>query len=206
MIKIELKEIEQWVKYNPDEWKALTQRFIEMDTTISNEDIARIYIGYTFTDDYDSFGEDWIQIYAISLNTDKIGDALDMAWQSHCKNPFNLDILNFMVSRVPQQHELWRILAWHFAKLMRGILATGSGENAENAISVTCVDDEYLVMKNALEIDNIESQRLVVNDKGTYDVFRVSPSALYPHDEVWMDIGASKSLQTQYLNSLRQRK
>lgn len=198
-----LKEIEQWVKHNHEEWSALTQRFVEMDSTISNEDVARIYLGYTFTDDYDSFGEDWIQIYAMSLNPEKIGDALDMAWQSHCKNPFNLDVLNFMVTTVPQGHELWRIMAWHFAKLLRGILSTGNGEDMEHAIMVTSVNDEYLVLRNGLEVEKIESVRMVRDGERCYDVFKVLPTASCPLGEVWMEITPSKSLQTLYLNSLR---
>ena len=52
-LDIDLDKIRFEVAQNPAEFKALMNRFVSGDTSLSLEQLAKIYFGYAFTYDYD---------------------------------------------------------------------------------------------------------------------------------------------------------
>ena len=115
-------------------------------------------------------------------------EVLRLAWNEACRNPFNLDALDALLRIVPQEHDIWKVAAWRFSRLLKAIASTGDGTSQATAFCVICVQDEYMLMRSVLEIENFVSQELIIDGLHSFDRISVEPSNLYPHREVFFDI------------------
>lgn len=181
-------EIEKWVNTRPDEVAAASKRFEMLDDTLTLEDTARAYIAQADIGD----GCSDLDFNRMALDTMmKTGDkegALRLAWDMACRNPFNLDALDVLLRIVPQQHDIWKVAAWRFTRLLKAIASTGDGASSQSAFCVICVQDEYMFMRAALEINDISGQQLVIDGMRSFDCFSVTPCKHYSHSKIYFEI------------------
>ena len=185
---IDCSEIENWACSTPDEVAKLTARFEQLDQTLTIDEIARAYIAQAYVgDEYSDLDFNRMAIDTM-MKTGDIENALRLAWDTACRHPFNLDALNALLQIVPQEHDIWTVAAWRFSKLLKAITSTGDGMSEKSAFCVICVQDEYMVMRAALEITGIQDQQLIINGMKSFDCFTVTPCNSYPHDKVFFEI------------------
>lgn len=181
-------EIEKWVHEKPDEVSVLCKRFEELDDTLSPEDIARAYVAQAYMGDGCSDLDFNRMALDAMMKTGDLENALRLAWDVACRNPFNLDALDVLLRIVPQQHDIWKVAAWRFSRLLKAIASTGDGISTLSAFCVICVQDEYMFMRAALEINDISGQQLVIDGMRSFDCFTVTPCNHYIHPEIYFEI------------------
>ena len=185
--RMDCLEIEAWAAGNPQDAKALARRFEELDNTLSLEEIARAYIGHAYTDGYCDMGIDRMQLDQMMANGD-MENALRLAWNTSCDNPFNLDALDVLLRIVPEEHEIWKVAAWRFSRLLKAIASTGDGTSVNTAFIVTSTRDEFMLMKSMLELQDVTDRHLIVVGMRSFDKYAVAPSPGYPHGEIFFEI------------------
>ncbi|MDE6224859.1 MAG: DUF4919 domain-containing protein, partial [Muribaculaceae bacterium] len=129
-IDIDLDKIRFEVAQNPAEFKALMKRFISGDTSLSLEQLAKVYFGYAFSYDYDptETNDDVNQAYE-QLDYNKTWSLCNEALKV---NPVSLDLLvKALVAANNGTNERARrelpALRNRFSMLSDLILATGRG-------------------------------------------------------------------------------
>lgn len=185
--RIDCLEIETWTAANPHEAKALARRFEELDSTLSLEEIAKAYIGHAYADGYCDMGLDRMQLDQMMTNSD-MENALRLAWNTSCDNPFNLDALDVLLRIVPEEHEIWKVAAWRFSRLLKAIASTGDGTSILSAFIVTSTRDEFMLMKSMFELQNVTDRHLIVSGTRSFDKYVVTPTHEYPHNEIFFEI------------------
>ncbi len=187
-MSIDCLEIEKWASEEPKEVAGLVARFEQLDSTLTLDDIARTYVAQAYIGDgYSDLDFNRIGIDCM-MKTGDLEGALRLAWDTACRHPFNLDALDALLRIVPQEHDIWTVAAWRFSRLLKAIASTGDGTSPESAFCVICVQDEYMLMKAALEITEIGNQQLVVEGMRSYDSFSVKPTDNYSHDKIYFEI------------------
>lgn len=183
-------EVEKWATVDADKVGELVARFEQLDDTLTCEELARAYVAQAYAGNgsgYTDIDFDRMAIDAMMKSGD-MENALRLAWTAACRNPFNLDALDALLRIVPQEHDIWKVAAWRFSRLLKAIASTGDGTSQATAFCVICVQDEYMLMRSVLEIENFVSQELIIDGLHSFDRISVEPSNLYPHHEVFFDI------------------
>ena len=185
--RIDCLEIEAWTANKPDEAKSLARRFEELDNSMSLEEIARAYIAHAYADGYCDMELDRFQLEQMMCKKD-MENALRLAWDASCNNPFNLDALDVLLRIVPEEHEIWKVAAWRFSRLLKAIASTGDGSSMKTAFIVTSTRDEFMLMKSMFELRHISDRHLIVSGIRSFDKYAVTPSQGYPHKEIFFEI------------------
>lgn len=185
---IDCREIELWASQKPDEVVALAKRFDELDATLSPDDIARAYVAQAYVKNNSSDIDFDGMMLDSMVKTGDYENALRMAWDLVCRSPFNLHATETLLHIVPKEHDIWKLAAWRYTHLLNAILSTGDGTSPQSAFCVICVQDEYIVMRGALEIENILQQSLEIEGERSYDRFDVAAGDRYPHSVIYFDI------------------
>ncbi len=185
--RIDCLEIEAWTSNKSDDAKTLARRFEELDNSLSLEEIARAYISHAYADGYCDMGLDRLRLDEMMKKGD-IENALRLAWDASCDNPFNLDALDALLKIVPQEHEIWKVAAWRFSRLLKAIASTGDGTSTQTAFIVTSTRDEFMLMKSMFELQSISDRHLIVMGMRSFDKYTVTPAQGYPHKEIFFEI------------------
>ncbi len=185
---IDCNEIEKWAREKPTEVATITARFDRLDNSLPLSDIARAYVAQAYVNEcYSDIDFNRMAIDSM-IKTGDIENALRLAWDTACRNPYNLDALNALLRIVPKEHDIWKLAAWRFSKLLKAIVSTGDGSSIQSAFCVICVYDEYTLMRSALELTEISERHLIVNGMRSYDCFIVVPNQQYRHDKIYFEI------------------
>lgn len=187
-VVVDCFEIEKWASAKPGEVEAIVKRFEGLDDTLAPVDIARAYVAQAYVGDGCSDLDFNRMALDTMMKTGRVEDALRLAWDVACRDPFNLDALDVLLRIVPPQHDIWKVAAWRFSRLLRAIASTGDGTSTRSAFCVVCVQDEYMLMRAALELGEISSQELVVEGLRSYDRFTVAPGDKFPHTSIYFEI------------------
>ncbi len=185
---MDCNEIEKWANAYPEAVAALVARFEQLDDSLTAEDIARAYVAQAYVGEGYSDLDFSDMVISSMIKTGDMENALRLSWDTACRCPFNLNALDNLLRMVPQEHDIWRLAAWRFSRLLKAIASTGDGTAASTAFCVICVRDEYMLMRSMLEIENIHEQHLVVDGMRSYDCFKIEPTDLYPHDTIYFEI------------------
>lgn len=185
---MDCNEIEKWAGENPETVAALAERFERLDATLTHEDIARAYVAKAYVGDGYSDLDFSDMVISSMMKTGDIENALRLSWDTACRYPFNLNALDSLLRLVPQEHDIWKLAAWRFSRLLKAIASTGDGTTTSSAFCVICVRDEYMLMRSMFEITGIHEQQLVIEGMRSYDRFHIDPTDLYPHDTIYFEI------------------
>ncbi len=172
-MQIDYAEMERFVKDERIEYDLLLTRFEQGDPTLSKEEVAQIYYGFPFTDEYNSF--------ALYMNIDKayskndFATALPLIKEELKKNPLSLSLLIKAMTcsialKDPDLQSFLENTSLRYQQIIQAILATGNGTSTETAYKVICVSDEYEIIFKPLQAKSIQQQATLENK---YDVFNV---------------------------------
>lgn len=155
---VDYREIEVDVTMRPAEYKALLDRFIAADTTLTPKEVATVYYGFAFTPSYeprDSFPEihqaydrqDYEEVARL------IGPALEL-------NPVSLDLSIIAlavyergVGPTPGAKAL--NMAIRSDMIANAILKSGRGTYAQSPFYVICDIDRRRILSNVIGVGTI---------------------------------------------------
>jgi len=191
-IHINFNEIKQKVENVNSEsyYPKLLKRFNDFDSTLTLEENALIYYGFSFQDDYIKnkpkeeklkFFDNTKEYEKLKIECQKILD----------KNPVSLEANNkmgFALFKLGKAEIEWKKYQKRFRDLRKVIVYSGNGLSCESAFKVIYVSDEYNVIYDYFEITKIDRQSL----SGMCDKFLNEPSKFYKGTEIFFD--ASRSL------------
>lgn len=151
-------EVEVEVTMHPDQYRALLDRFISADTTLTNAEVTTIYYGYPFTPGYeprDSFPE----IHKAYQEADfhEVARLVESALEL---NPLSLDLMIMGLGAYergagdsPGKHSL--NLAIRCDQLATAILESGRGTFAQSPFYVISSSDRDRILHNVLGVGEI---------------------------------------------------
>lgn len=174
-LDVNVDSIKSFVTENNDVYKALLDRYISGDTTLTVDDCAIIYYGYSFNPIYE--GEYVSTTEANSyFRAGKYDKARPVFEKSLSYNPVSLEnIYKTMVcAYFANDMSKYEVLNLRFQQLVMVILLTGDGTSADSGFWVIDVGDEYQILYNVLKIGKVNSQALVSGKNGMCDEMNVT--------------------------------
>lgn len=174
IIDVDLNRIEVDMTINPSEYRELLNRFIESDSTLTIEDVARLYYGQGFTFEYDPD-----QTFPLITDAYDRGDfttAASLADAVLNENPLSLRLLvtGFIAAvkdNSPESIEMGYRMRWRLDRLVDTIIASGNGVSAATPFYVASTEDLRCFLRYILEVDNVLDTSLVGN--GDVEAFKV---------------------------------
>lgn len=159
---VDYKEIEDYVKDNRSDYDALVGRFVSADTTLTNDEIAKIYYGNFFTGNFSPYATN-DGVNKAFKNKD-YAKAFKMSQKLLKSNPVALDILQiYLVSSKALNKEVEASNAQiRFNQIVSMILDSGEGSE-ESPFKVICIADEYAILRTAYRIKEFKGQALTNN-------------------------------------------
>lgn len=168
---IDLNAIRVDATMNPSKYRALLQRFIDADSTLTVNDMANIYFGYPATYDYNPTrtypdiqkafdAEDYITVY-------------DLANQALERDPLSLNLLvKALIAAqnkpgIPDE-QAFESLKTRFNKLAQIILLSGRGTMPDSPFIVITQSDMDALLRDVLYITDITERGYF----GVYDVVK----------------------------------
>lgn len=192
-MQVDYAQMEQFVKNERTEYDLLLTRFKQGDPTLSKEEVAQIYYGFPFTEEYNSFPF-YTNIDKAYVKNDFVA-AFPLIKQELKKNPVSLSLLIKAITcclalKDPDLQSFLDNASLCYQQIIQTILATGNGNSKETAYKVICVSDEYEIIFKPLRAKSIQQQATLENK---YDVFNVKlPRG---KTKLFFDISISFSLQ-----------
>ena len=159
-------EVKQWMSEHGDEFKALQQRFIRGDETLTNQEIGLIYYGQAFTEKYNP-----LPFFGIkeALDEKDFEKCLSLCKESLGKFPAAVTTLLHGLISAQQigDTDVLSNYALRFRQLTQMLLTIGDGKSIEKAIPVLWVDEEYAILAGAP--GKLILQELLHQDGEQYD-------------------------------------
>lgn len=130
-------------------YPVLIQRFLQFDTTLTEQEFCYIYYGNVFADYYDPYGtgeneEKFLEIY----EQEKFLEAIPFGEKTLIENPVNLKILLKMLTcyySLADSTTTKKYANLYFG-LLDEIFKSGDGKSIETAYVVNKVNDEYQML------------------------------------------------------------
>ncbi len=159
-LEIDYKSIEEAVTSNPGNYDSLLQRFIRADTTLTDQECAVVYYGFSFREGYMPLIIDSEMMTAV-----KEGDyekTIAEATRILDENPVYLRA-NYLMGLAMNntKNPEWEKYVWRFSAICRAILGSGDGQSAETAFKVICIADEYEILQKIFRIRGLQKQAAV---------------------------------------------
>lgn len=172
-MQVDYAQMEQFVKNERTEYDLLLTRFEQGDPTLSKEEVAQIYYGFPFTEEYISFPF-YTKIDKAYVKNDFVA-AFPLIKQELKKNPVSLSLLIKAITcclalKDPELQSFRDNASLRYQQIIQAILATGNGSSKDTAYKVICVSDEYEIIFKPLQVESIQQQATLENK---YDVFKV---------------------------------
>jgi len=167
-------------------YPTLLKRFNEFDSTLTHQEYALIYYGFSFQDDYLKNKPDISKLNELSEGEDY--DAIIKECEKILvKNPVCLQANNKMgyaLYKLGKSQTEWKKYQNRYRAIRKVIVYSGNGLSAETAFKVIYVEDEYNMLYSYFETSKIYEQSLV----GLCDKFIIEPSDYYKSSEIFFDI------------------
>lgn len=182
-LTIDYNAIESFVKNNRDEYDALFKRFLECDTTLTADEMAKLYYGYTYTEGY--FGYYSLDEKELNkmLEAEEYTKAVQWLQKEREKEPFNITVLNRLaISAHLAGNDDLAVKSFMQFDLIDNIIAASGNGTEEHPHHIIYVNDEYEVMRGGYRIDSFQKQTL----RNSCDVMSVIKNG-EPRD-IWFDI------------------
>lgn len=168
-IYVDLNRIEVEMTMNPSEYRQLFDRFVAADTTLTTDEIAKIYYGQGFTVDYDPNAT--FPLITEAYKRQDYSTVASLADAILDENPLSLDLLVMgLVAATrearPQDHKVALKLQRRLDMLINTIIATGTGTSSQSPFYIASTEDLRQFLKNVLGVSEI----IDVSKVGTGDV------------------------------------
>lgn len=188
-LNINYSEIEKIIndKNRESYYPKLLQRYNDFDSTLTINEYALIYYGFSFQDNY-------IKAQSADKNIRKIADEENYEKTiAECEkiliiNPVSLDANNEMgyaLFKLGKLESEWKKYQNRYRAIRKVIAWSGDGLSEKTAFKVIFISDEYNMIHSYFEIPEIYSQALT---NGLCDRFKIDPSEYYSHSEIYFDI------------------
>lgn len=191
-IHVNFNEIKQKVENKNAEsyYPKLLKRFNDFDSTLSLEENALIYYGFSFQDDYirNKPTEEKLKTFYNNNEYEKLKIECQKILD---KNPVSLEANNKMgyaLFKLGKAESEWKKYQKRYRDLRKVIVYSGNGLSCESAFKVIYVSDEYNIIYDYFEITKIDQQSLI----GMCDKLLIEPSDFYKAKHIFFD--ASRSL------------
>lgn len=154
---VDYKEIENFVKDNRTGYDALMSRFTGADTTLTKEEIAKIYYGYSFTEDHYPYSTNIEAEKA--FNKEDFEEAFAKSKDRLKSNPVSLNLLliTFESAKFLNLEADASNAKIRFNKIANMIFDSGDGSE-KFPFKVICVADEYVILKTYYKMEKLVSQ------------------------------------------------
>lgn len=172
----------------------MLQRFNNFDESLTLEEYALIYYGFSFHEDYLKNQPDE-QILSELLKANDYEKLIIECEKVLERNPVSLkanDYMGYALFKLDKPEEEWKKFQSRFRGLRRAIVYSGNGLSCDTSFKVIYISDEYNVLYQYFKIEEIYSQTLT---SGACDKFAIKPSDNYQVNEVYFDI--SRKLRRQ---------
>ena len=141
-------EVKQWMSEHGDDFKALQQRFISGDETLTNREIGLIYYGQAFTEEFNP-----IPFLLIKKASEEEDYEKCLSWCKDALSKFPAAITSLLYGLISAQRigdtDVLSNYVLRFRQLTQMLLSIGDGKSIENAIPVLWVDEEYAILSSA---------------------------------------------------------
>ena len=141
------------------EFQLLVNRFAACDTTLTREEIATVYYGSSYLQDYNLMQAecDDIRKMAEEGKLEEARTALEAKLKDH---PVSLFLL-FSLFNLAEDEDSAEPYRWKIVSLLGTIDNTGRVNDPEHPFQVICVNDEYHALNNILGMAEFKSQAVV---------------------------------------------
>lgn len=187
-LKIDYSEIKAKVedKKSNSYYPKLLKRFNDFDSTLTIEDYALVYYGFSFQDDYLKNQPDEGALNKLQKEENYEGLILE-AKKILSVNPVSLSAIDCLIDALQETgrpETEWEKYQDRFRAIRRVIASSGNGMTCESAYKVIYVSDEYNMMYTYFNVEKLHSQKL----SGLCDRFEVDPTEYLPSNVVFFDI------------------
>lgn len=187
-LKIDYSEIKAKVedKKSNSYYPKLLKRFNDFDSTLTIDDYALIYYGFSFQDDYLKNQPDERALNKLQKEENYEGLILE-AKKILSVNPVSLkanDCLIDALQETGRPETEWKKYQDRFRAIRRVIASSGNGLSCESAFKVIYVSDEYNMLYTYYDVEKVHSQKL----SGLCDRFEVDPTEYLNSKVVFFDI------------------
>ena len=189
MVKVDYKQMKDFVKNHSSDFNALLNRYEANDTLLTVNDLAHIYFGYSFTKFYLGSFDDFTP-FTEFIEQGKYEEGYQWGIEHLKKNPVSLRLLYEMyglageLGKSPEETNSYII---KYFQLLDMISQTGDGQSKETAYKVICINDEYHILQIYWKIEKLHTQSLIEH----YDVMEFDPIKNYKGDKMYFDISRS---------------
>lgn len=187
-LKIDFSEIKAKVedRNSSTYYPKLLQRFNDFDSTLTIEDYALIYYGFSFQDAYLKNQPD--ERVLNTLQKDKNYDGLILESKKILAvNPVSLtanDCMTYALLKTSRPEIEWKKYQDRFRAIRKVIASSGDGLTCESAFKVIYVSDEYNMLYTYYDVEKVHSQKL----SDLCDRFEVDPTEYLSSTVIFFDI------------------
>ena len=155
---VDLHAIQVDVTMNPSNYRALLERFLNGDNTLTQDQMSTVYYGYSFTPDYDP-RETYERVSKAYLDKD-YERTLSLAQLAMMANPVSLELnIDALAAAEKLKDTDNQVLAAHLGSrcdlIANTILESGRGTSADNPFQVINSTDIDRLMHNIFGVDKI---------------------------------------------------
>ncbi|MBR4722593.1 MAG: DUF4919 domain-containing protein, partial [Muribaculaceae bacterium] len=172
-MKVDFDAIKKYINDNGEQYRALFERFVSADTTLTLEEVAIVYYGNRIRPLTYPGGDPEAAKYNVrKLNNEgKFLEALDASDAKNLVAPTELRTQWDATVAAYSIKDNWRLMPFfiRYRQLTNVILASGDGKTPATAFKVVNVDDEYVLLSNTLEATKIVNQTLIYNNDVPFD-------------------------------------
>ena len=188
-LNIDYAEIKQTVTNKESEYyyPKLLQRFNRFDETLTLEEYALIYYGFSFQDDYLVNQPNEKKLFEL-INLEDYNGLIAECEKVLETNPVSLaanDNMGYALFKLGKSEKEWKNYQNRFRGLRKAIIYSGNGLTCETGFKVIYISDEYNVLYDYFEIPKIYRQSLT---NGLCDKFEIEPSDYFQVNEIYFDI------------------
>lgn len=155
---VDLNAIKVDVTMNPSNYRALLERFLKGDNTLTQDQMSTVYYGYSFTPDYDP-RETYERVSKAYIDKD-YEQTLSLAQLAMMSNPVSLELnIDALAAAEKLKDADNQVLASHLGSrcdlIANTILESGRGTSADDPFKVINTTDIDRLMHNVFGVDKI---------------------------------------------------
>lgn len=160
-LNVDLNLIKVKMTTNPDEYRALSNRFVVGDSTLTLDEMAVVYYGYAFTTDYDPtyVYQDIDNAYSNA----NYAETWQLCEEALKYNPVSLDLtIKALVAAnncdIQRAHAMIPSLQIRYELVSNLILNSGKGTDVDSPFIVICSQDINRILRNVICVESIIGQ------------------------------------------------
>lgn len=191
-LKVDYADIENFVIKQEKEYNALVERFATGDTTLTMDDIKRVYYGSYYSPKYNYSNPS--EELRKAFNAEQYQKALNLSKKELEESPAHIELLfDAWASAKQVDEEESYLYQLRLSQILDMVLSTGDGKSSKTAIKILEVSDEYFILYGVMGV-RLKQQAL----SGNCDIMTVYEDDPDETFDVYFDI----TLHMKKLNDL----